>query len=149
MNLDEAPSSPPRPAVYLIKHVQMELRKVLDEALAEIDLNSSHVAILSVLFSRPSLCNADLARAAFVTPQTMIPLLGNLERRKLIRRISHPKGGRALLATLTPAGTRKLREGWAAVQVAENRMLKELTSEDRIRFRSFLEVCLASLRAAR
>jgi DNA-binding MarR family transcriptional regulator len=140
------PSSP-RPAIYLLKHVQSELRAALEAALAPAGLTGSQVAVLSALWSVPGLSNADLARVTFVTPQSMVPLLTSLEARGFIVRHAHPSGGRAMPAKLTAKGIKHLKVGWTAAKNVEDRMLDGLAAKDRVRLRELLEHCLTSLRA--
>jgi DNA-binding MarR family transcriptional regulator len=139
-------SSSPRPTVYLLKHVQSELGSAIEEALAPTDLMASQVAVLSALSSLPGLSNADLACVAFVTPQSMVPLLTTLKTRGLVVRHAPPSGARAMPAKLTAKGTEHLKIGRAAVKKVEDRMLEGLTTEDQLRLRELLEQCLASLR---
>lgn len=139
-------SSPPRPAIYLLKHIQSTLRNAIEEALAPAGLTGSQMAVLSALSSEPGLSNADLARLTFVTPQTMVPLLSSLETRGLIVRRPHPSGGRAMPAKLTTQGMALLKIGWKAVQMVEEQMLYGLSAEEQIRLRELLEHCLAALR---
>jgi hypothetical protein len=56
----------------------------------------------------PRISNADLARAAFVTPQTMQAILVHLERGGLFVRSPHPEHGRIIMTAPTPAGQRSL-----------------------------------------
>jgi DNA-binding MarR family transcriptional regulator len=144
----ERPSSP-RPAIYLLKHVQSALRVAIDEALAPTGVTASQLAVLSALSSQPRLSNADLARATFVTPQSMVPLLTSLEARGLIVRRPHPSGGRAMPAELTARGVEQLRGGRIAVKKVEERMFEGLPEKDQMRLRELLEHCLGSLRPER
>jgi DNA-binding MarR family transcriptional regulator len=136
-----------RPAIYLIRHVQAALRAAIEEALAPTGLTSAQVAVLSALRSEPHLSNAELARASFVTPQSMVPLLGALEEKGLIVRRPHPSGGRAMPAELTSQGVNALQIGWTAVKTVEDRLLSGLTSADQHGLRDMLERCLTSLRS--
>jgi DNA-binding MarR family transcriptional regulator len=136
-----------RPAIYLIRHVQAALRATIDEALAPTGLNGAQVALLSALRSEPHLSNAELARATFVTPQSMVPLLGTLEAKGFIVRHPHPAGGRAMPAELTPRGLEALQTGWTAVKSVEDRLLNDLSNAEQHQLRDILERCLTSLRA--
>jgi DNA-binding MarR family transcriptional regulator len=139
-------SASPRPTIYLLKHVQSELRNTMEKALAPAGLTVSQIAVLSALSAEPGLSNADLARLTFVTPQTMVPLLSSLEASGLIVRESHPSGGRKMPAKLTTQGIAKLRAGWKAVQTVEERMLRGLSLKEQVRLRELLEHCLTALR---
>jgi DNA-binding MarR family transcriptional regulator len=145
MRKTKQPASP-RPTIYLLKHVQSELRNTMEKALAPAGLTVSQMAVLSALSAKPGLSNADLARLTFVTPQTMVPLLSSLEASDLIVRESHPSGGRTMPAKLTTQGIAKLRAGWKAVQTVEERMLRGLSPKQQVRLRELLEHCLTALR---
>ena len=137
----------PRPAIYLIKHVQNELQASIEGALGKTTLTPSQVAVLSALSSQPGLSNAELARLAFVKPQTMVPLLSAVERRGLIIRKPHPSGGRAMPATLTPKGVATLRSAREILKQLEDEMLADLDAQEVRQLTSALEKCLARLRA--
>ena len=144
MSSDRKP--PPRHAIYLIKHVQNALKLAMDEALEPTGLTVAQVAVLSALRSEPQLSNADLARLSFVTPQSMVPLLQSLEKRRLIIRRPHPDGGRSMPAELTPRGLEQLQISWGILKKVEELMLGGLADTDRLRLRELLESCLAALR---
>jgi DNA-binding MarR family transcriptional regulator len=137
----------PRPAIYLIKHVQHELQASVERALGKTRLTPSQVAVLSALSSQPGLSNADLARLAFVKPQTMVPLLSAVERRGLIVRKPHPSGGRAMPATLTPKGVATLHSAREILKRLEDEMLADLDARKIRQLTGALEKCLARLRA--
>src|SRR5262249_22047407 len=128
------------------RHVQAALRTAIEDVLAPIGLTGAQVALLSALRSEPHLSNAELARATFVTPQSMVPLLGALEAKGFIVRRPHPSGGRAMPAELTPQGLKALQTGWTAVKLIEDRLLNDLSSTEQHQLRDMLERCLASLR---
>jgi DNA-binding MarR family transcriptional regulator len=67
--------------------------------------------------------NARLARAAFVTAQTMQGVLTNLERDGLLERRPDPDNGRVLRSELTRKGRSVLLKAHAAVRVVEQAMV--------------------------
>jgi len=135
-----------RPVVYLVKQLQSGLRAALDEAVAPTGLSTPEMAVLRTLQGSPGLSNAGLARAAFVKPQSMTPLLKSLEAKGLVLRMPDPAGGRALAAELTPLGRERLLAAAKAVMMVEARMLTPLAPDDRRRFAAMLEACLTALR---
>ena len=56
---------------YLIKRAQMVLHDAMADALGSHDLTVPQFAVITGLDEEPGLSNADLARRAFVTPQSM------------------------------------------------------------------------------
>jgi DNA-binding MarR family transcriptional regulator len=138
-------SAGPRPAIYLLKSIQHALRVEVDQALAPLALTPPQMAVLSALSSKPQLSNAELARAVFVKPQSMVPVLQSLEQNGwIVRRAA--ASGRTIPAELTAEGRDQLKVGRAATREVEARMLHGLSSEDTLRLRELLEHCLRSLR---
>lgn len=105
--------------------------------------------MLSELSLVPRSSNADLARASFVTPQSMVTMLKSLGTRGLIVRTANPKGGRAMPTELTADGAKKLMVFRLAMREVEHLLLRGLSAQDQTCFRDFLEHCLESLRSER
>src|SRR5580658_7667294 len=76
---------------YLIKRAQTVLHDAMADALGSHDLTVTQFAVLTGLDEEPGLSNADLARRAFVTPQSMHAVLQELERLQLGVRRPHPR----------------------------------------------------------
>ena len=87
-------SSEPEQLGYLLKTAQHALRREMDDALRPLGLSVSTYAVLTELHRQPGLTNADLARRAFITPQSMQGLLVALEKAGLIARGSDRDHGR-------------------------------------------------------
>ena len=134
-----------RPTIYLLKHVQDALRVMIDDALAPLNLTAPQMAVLSALSSQPQLSNAELARATFVAPQSMVPVLQALESQGWIVR-RPPARGRTMPAELTAHGRERLKAGRTAMSEVESRLLDGLSADERLLFRELLERCLNSLR---
>lgn len=130
---------------YLIKRAQTVLHDAMADALGPLDLTVTQYAVLIALDEEPGLSNADLARRAFVTPQSMFAVLQELERRQLVVRRPHPQHQRVLQAGLTAAGRRTLRSAAAAVDAIEEQMLRKLSSPARSRLANALLSCIDSL----
>lgn len=90
---------------YAIKRAQHALRIRMDDALRPIGLTTPQYSALSAVSARPGISNAELARSAFVTPQTMQAILAGLEREGLLQREPDPAHGRILRSVLTAKGS--------------------------------------------
>ena len=90
--------------IYMVGRVNQGIRREMRARLSQCELSVAEYTTLSVLAARPELSNAQLSRRALVTPQSMIEILGQLERRGLVRRAVDPDHGRILRAALTPKG---------------------------------------------
>lgn len=89
---------------YVMKQAQHALRKRMDERLRDLELTVPKYAVLNALEKAPGASNADLARRAFITPQSMQGIISNLEKSGLIVRESDPTHGRIQKAELTDSG---------------------------------------------
>jgi DNA-binding MarR family transcriptional regulator len=132
---------------YLLKQAQHALRTAMDRALRERGLTTPQYAVLSALDEQPGLSNAELARRAFVTPQTMNSILVLLERAGLVERRPHAEHGRVLTTVLTPAGAELVRACHEAVERIEQRMLAPLSNAERAQLATLLRTCAKALRA--
>lgn len=107
---------------YRLKRAHAALRGAMDKALREHGLTVPQYACLEVLAARPGMSNADLARATFVTRQSMNVVMRGLQTAGLIERPDTVEAGRARPTTLTPEGRRVLRAAQKAVYAIEARM---------------------------
>jgi DNA-binding MarR family transcriptional regulator len=130
---------------YLIKRAQTVLHDAMVDALGFHDLTVTQFAVLTALDEEPGLSNADLARRAFVTPQSMHAVLQELERLRFVVRRPHPAHRRVLQAALTEAGRRTLNSAANAVNAMEEQMLHKLSNPARSGLASALSSCIDSL----
>ncbi|WP_243064314.1 MarR family winged helix-turn-helix transcriptional regulator [Humibacter sp. RRB41] len=130
---------------YLLKEASSALRTAMEAVLRPLGMTVTHYACLELLAQRPGLSNSDLARGAFVTRQSMNVLLQTLERDGYVTRPTEAPVGKALPATLTPAGRRSLAQATVAVRSVEQRMVADLTDRDEADVRRILSSIVASL----
>ena len=86
--------------------------------------------VLTLLAETPGLPNAELARKAFVTPQSMNEILQQLEASALVERQPNPSNARILNAQLTQTGERKWQSVNDDVLELEERLLLGLTRDE-------------------
>jgi DNA-binding MarR family transcriptional regulator len=130
---------------YNLKITQHRLRQRLDAELGRLGITAPQNAVLLAVAGNPRISNAELARAAFVTPQTMQGILVNLERAGLIVRSPHPEHGRLIMIELTAAGQQAVAEGAQAADVVERQMLSRLTTDEARLLCELLKRCAAAL----
>jgi DNA-binding MarR family transcriptional regulator len=130
---------------YNLKITQHRLRLRLDAELASVGITAPQNAVLLAVAGNPRISNAELARAAFVTPQTMQAILVNLERAGLIARSPHPEHGRVIMTELTPAGRLAVANGAKAADAVEQRMLSQLSAQEAAVLCDLLKRCAAAL----
>ena len=129
----------------ILKIAQHRLRQRLDAELAQVGSTAPQNAVLLAVAGNPRMSNAEPARVAFVTPQTMQAILVNLERRGLIVRKPHPEHGRVIMTELTKAGRKAVAAGAKAADVVERQMLSRLSGDEARLLRDLLRRCTAAL----
>ncbi len=122
----------PEPSlIYAVGRVNQGILRAMRARLAEWGLSVQEYTALSVLGARPGLSNAQLARRALVTPQTMIETLAKLERRGLAERDVDPEHGRILRARLTADGRRVVAAAGPAVLEIQEQLLAGMPAGER------------------
>jgi DNA-binding MarR family transcriptional regulator len=116
---------------YLIKRAQAAIHVRLEEIVSAHGLGIAQLVVLSFLAETPGLANADLARRAFVTPQSMNEVLKQLESSGLVERRRNPLNARVLNAYLTRTGTRKWSAVSSEIRELEARLLSGLANDER------------------
>jgi DNA-binding MarR family transcriptional regulator len=131
--------------LYLVGRIDRVVRRAIGTVLKAQGLSVNQYTTLSVLDRRSGLSNAQLARRALVSPQSMNEVLLTLEQRGLVRRHAHPEHGRILQARLTAKGRSLLARCDAEVHRVEARMVSGLGDEDRAALRRALLSGIRSL----
>jgi DNA-binding MarR family transcriptional regulator len=134
---------------YLLKQAQHALRTAMDRALRERGLTTPQYAVLTALAEQSGLSNAELARRAFVTPQTMNSIVVLLERAGLVERRPHDRHGRVLATILTPTGAALVQSCHEAVERIEQQMLAPFNGLERVQLATLLRSCVTALRNGR
>ncbi|HEX3780037.1 MAG TPA: MarR family transcriptional regulator [Pseudonocardiaceae bacterium] len=138
--------------LYLVKRLELVIRALMDDALRPLGVTTLQYTALTVLESRGPLSSAQLARRAFLRPQTMHEMVLNLENRGLIARRPQADNKRILLADLTEVGRALLAECDPLVLEVEAALLADLDADQRATFREGLRhgaEALGALSAAR
>jgi DNA-binding MarR family transcriptional regulator len=130
--------------LYLVGRMDRVVRRAMGAVLEAQGLSVNQYATLSVLDRRSGLSNAQLARRALVSPQSMNEVLLALEQRGLVGRRAHPDHGRILQARLTAKGRDLLARCDAEVHRVEARMVSGLSEGEQAALRGAL---LSSIRA--
>lgn len=118
----------PEPHVsYVVARLERALRHEINDRVRPHGLTTLQYTTLSVLGRRGGLSNAQLARRAYMTPQSMSEVIDALEKKGLIARSPHPNHRRVFPATLTAEGRRVLEACETAVDELEREMLAGLT----------------------
>lgn len=139
-SVPHTPSDPSRPVPgpetelarrlgYVLKQAQSALRTRMEAELRPRGLTVPQYSCLELLSSGP-LSNAELARGAFVTAQSMNSVVISLQERGLVAREDVAASGRRRPAVLTDAGRALLAEADGAVRRIEAQMIESAGAEE-------------------
>lgn len=127
------------PLGYLLHRVIHALKTdVTATVLDPLDVAFPEYLCMRVLSKYAGRSNAELARDLNVSPQAMNMVLRGLEDRGLVTRPASVASGRSLPAQLTREGEELLKRTDSGVRAAEQRLMANLTSEQRREFRRIL-----------
>ena len=115
----EAKRGPQGHLGYLLRQAHASFRGAMDRALGELGLTTPQFTVLTMIVAYPGLSGADLARLAFLTPQTINVIVSNLERDGAIEKTAHATHGRILRLHATARGQALLRRCRAQVETIE------------------------------
>jgi DNA-binding MarR family transcriptional regulator len=130
---------------YVVARLDRVLRRAIETAVNEFGLSVTQYTLLSVLASQPDLSSAQLARRAYVSPQSMNETLLNLEKEELLKRTPDPNHGRILRTRLTPKGRRLVERCDKKVAQIEAAMTAGMTKERQDLLRSMVMQAVRNL----
>lgn len=118
----------PGPRVsYVVARLDRALRTEINERVRPYGLTTLQYTTLSILDRGGELSNAQLARRAYMTPQSMSEVLDALETKGLVARTPHPNHRRVFPAALTAKGRKVLAACDAEIDELEQEMLAGMT----------------------
>ncbi|TNE40573.1 MAG: MarR family transcriptional regulator [Alphaproteobacteria bacterium] len=130
---------------YLLRQAAATHRARAETALAPLGVTLPQFLSLTMIGAYPGLSNADLARLALLTPQTVNVIVANLEKSDAIERNPHPVHGRIRQLSLTPKGRDMLSRARANMHAIDREIAADLTPEEEQVIRRWLaSLALAS-----
>ena len=110
----------------MVARLERAIRKAINEQVKPYGLTTLQYTTLSVLGARGELSNAQLARRAYMTPQSMSEVIDALQARGLVERSTLAHHRRVIPATLTAQGREVLAACDDAVAAVEQMTLADL-----------------------
>jgi DNA-binding MarR family transcriptional regulator len=123
---------------YLLRQAAAAYKRRVEKAMADLGVTQPQFAVLTMLANYPGISNADLARLAVLTPQTVSAIIANLERAGLIVRRPHEVHGRIQHIELNQNGRRRLAECRKRVQHLERHLADNLSPDEAAVIRKWL-----------
>jgi DNA-binding MarR family transcriptional regulator len=133
--------------IYLIKQVELGVRRPFEHVLAQHDMGVPVYTALSVLRRVPGITSSELARRSFVRPQTMAETVSVLVDSGWVRRERDPAHGRQMLLFITEAGEERARLMHSPVQELDRALSSALTADERAQLVRYLRACRDAMAA--
>jgi DNA-binding MarR family transcriptional regulator len=127
---DRPPAQQPS-IIYLIGRLDRGIRREMQKRLVPWSLSIAEYTTLSLLTRRPGLSNAQLSRRAFLTPQSMMAVLGALEDRGFVERVPDVANARILRAEVTDKGTLVLEAATPTIDALQEAIFPDLPAWQR------------------
>jgi DNA-binding MarR family transcriptional regulator len=115
---------------YLLRQAGAANRLRMERALADLGVTPPQFVVMTMIGAYPGVSNADLARLAVLTPQTVSVIVGNLDKAAIIERQPHPVHGRIQNIALTQAGKALLAQCRERAQENEAHLRAGLTEAE-------------------
>ena len=133
---------------YELRLAEQAWRKNLEGPMRELGVTVPQYSTLRALERAPGASSAELARSAFVTPQTMNAIVLQLEHAGLIQRTVRTTNLRVLNAKLTPAGKALATKARRLVRRLEATAVADLSELQHLQLLDLLACCTAALERA-
>ncbi|WP_286279231.1 MarR family winged helix-turn-helix transcriptional regulator [Naasia aerilata] len=127
--------------IYLIKQVELGVRRPFEELLAAKGISTPTYTALTVLRRWPGITSSELARRSFVRAQTMAETVNAMLDSGLLRREKDPAHGRQMLLYITAEGDRMIDRVRDDVQDLDAVLASALSEEDRRQLIHHLRAC--------
>jgi MarR family transcriptional regulator, organic hydroperoxide resistance regulator len=134
-----------RQAKQLMKRILMGFRAQLDEELRPRGVTTAQLQILHAIRSSPGSSGAQLARVCQMTPQSMQALIQKTEKDGWMERRKDLENDRVLVASLTKAGERLMRDAEAVVGRIEKQLWVGVSAAEVAGLVGVLERCLGNI----
>lgn len=134
---------------YTIKRVQQQIHTAMEDALRPLSLSLSQYNVLKNLEVSSPTTGAELARKAFVTPQTMHAMLTTMERKNLIVRTTILGNTKSFNISKTNKGRERLSTADEALAKLFDQANASLTSQEYDELEQLLRKLSSGLKVSR
>lgn len=116
---------------YQLRLAQIALFRDFEESLGEYAITPGLFGVLVIIEANPDLKQSDLARAAHLDRSTVVSVIDNLERRKLVERRPALNDRRSNALRITEEGSTLMRKLKRLVGEHEKRLVAGMTDDER------------------
>lgn len=130
---------------YILNRLSRSMNRAVDDIAWQHGVSLAEFNVLLVLAEGTPLSSAQLARRAFVTPQSSHQVVSTLVTAGLVETVRHPTDRRIKLARLTDAGWALLDTARASLHGMQQKAMVDLPDADRERLPTVLGILAETL----
>jgi len=123
---------------YLLRQAGAATRQRVEHALDDLGVTHPQFIVMTMIGAYPGLSNADLARLAMLTPQTVSVIVGNLKKMGAVESRRHATHGRIQQLALSESGKETLRRCRGRVDRIERSLVDGVSAADEAVIRRWL-----------
>lgn len=116
---------------YNARRAALAIIEVFLKRMAVYDLRPVDFSVISLVRHNPGVTSRQLCSALGILPPNLVGMINTLEKRGLIQRLPHPRDGRAMGLSLTPAGETLLAEAEQTASQLELDATPKLSAQER------------------
>lgn len=130
---------------YILNRLSRSMNRAVDDIAWQHGVTLAEFNVLLVLAEGAPLSSAQLARRAFVTPQSSHQVVTALISRELVEMVRHQTDGRVKLMRLTDAGWTMIDAARITLHDMQGRAMTDLPDADRERLPQVLDIMAETL----
>ncbi len=115
---------------FLLNRSAQRIREMVEEGLRPFGLTGKHLGILAIIQEDGALPQQEIGKCMYVDRSTMVQLIDDLEKSKLVERKDNPEDRRAHSLVLTAKGRETLPKALQLALQAEKEFLQGLVPKD-------------------
>lgn len=124
---------------YCMKKATIRLRSLMDEELKDFNITTGELGLLKVIQDGVLISQIKLGDQLGIDKASMVKLIDNLEKRKMLERIAHPTDRRVKNIQLTKNGKKILEQCQPSKLRAEKKFFEPLTAAEEKTFRELVQ----------
>lgn len=116
---------------YNARRAALAIIEVFLKRMAVYDLRPVDFSVISLVHHNPGITSRQLCSALGILPPNLVGMINSLEKRGLVQRLPHPRDGRAMGLSLTPAGHTLMAEAEQTASQLELDATPKLSAQER------------------
>lgn len=123
---------------FLLRQAAHAYHLKMEKVLLEYAITPPQFTILKIVSVYPSCSNADIARYASLTPQTVNLMINKLEKMDLVTKNAHPHNKKVQCIEITDNASKVLLDATEAIEQLEDKLEQDFSEQEIATLRKWL-----------